>query len=92
MVKEKKFQVNRKAVLSPKRAALCKHVNRALTPHGKINMKPPQCSEKEDQLAESLKRSKHMGRWWVTPNEQVLTTAKMLEILLKKKLTWEPMP
>lgn len=33
---------------------------------------------------EMLKCSKDMERWWITPNQQVLTTAKMMEVLLKK--------
>ncbi|PKU36455.1 endogenous retrovirus group k member 18 pol [Limosa lapponica baueri] len=47
-------------------------------------MKPPQYSKKKDQLAERLKCSKYTEEWWITMSKQVLATAKMMDVLLKK--------
>lgn len=67
-----------------KRVALYEQVIGALIAGRKINMKPPQYSKKKDQLAERLKCSKYTEEWWITMNKQVLATAKMIDVLLKK--------
>ena len=77
-------QGNRLADQAAKRAALHEPIVGALILNRKPDMKPPQYSQKEIQLAEKLKCTKSEEGWWVTPNQQVLTTAKMMEALLKK--------
>ncbi|GAB0209549.1 mitochondrial enolase superfamily member 1 [Grus japonensis] len=76
-------QGSRKADLAAKRAALHELVIEALIPSRRIDIKPPQYSKK-DHLAEKLKCTKNTEGWWITPNRQVLTTAKMTEVLLNK--------
>jgi len=51
----------------------------------KIPNLKPKYSKLDEQLAEQLKASQNTGRWWVTPEKQVIVTPQVMLELAKEK-------